>query len=117
MASSPQAAATPALRKPSGMWSAIGISIMRVSPSVAGAGGLLARAVRAEPENREVAEASLVAEALLDERPHRLHLLGRDGGDRAARVADQVLTIARARRRVEPGPVAEVEVPHQADVL
>ena len=64
-----------------------------------------------------MAEARLVAEAFLDQLPHRIHFGRLDREDGAAGVAHEVLALPGVGRRVETRAVAEMAVTHQSDLL
>ena len=74
-------------------------------------------AVGAEPDDREVGEAGAVAELGLDRVADGVEALAVDGGHAVAALADEVLALAVADQRVEPGAVPGVHVAHDAELL
>src|SRR6188472_4384414 len=76
-----------------------------------------ARAPRAEPVDREVAELRVVPDLLAQRPPHAVQPRPLDALDAPAPVADDVLTRAAARKRIETGAVAEVHMPDHAERL
>ncbi len=77
----------------------------------------LTRAGGADADDREVGEASLVAEQLPDAIANRVELLWSERSDRAAALAREKLVLATPDERVQPGSVTEVHVPREAVLL
>jgi hypothetical protein len=62
-------------------------------------------------------EAGLVAVSLPDALANGIQLLGRQNPDGSATIAVQVLALAAAEQPIQPGPVTEMNVAHQAVAL
>lgn len=77
---------------------------------VCGAGG-------AEADDREVAEACVVAEGVLDRGADRFQAGGVDAVNAVAAFADEVLALAVVVEGVEAGAVADVDVAHDAGLF
>ena len=77
----------------------------------------MARAVFAEPDEREVGEVRLVAELFPNGVAHRVESFWRDRGHLCAALAVEVLDLVAAEQRVEPGSVTEMDVTHDAKAL
>ncbi len=75
------------------------------------------RALRAQPVDREVAEARHVPEVRLQRRPHAVERGRIDRRHPPTAVAAQVLLVGAARERVEAGPVPDVDVADHAERL
>src|SRR4051794_17759364 len=79
-------------------------------PSARGAAG-------AQPVQREVREAHVVAELGADQLPSGIELPRLGLGDAAALLADQVLVLALTDERVQPRAVAEMDVADDAELF
>src|ERR1700681_3957273 len=79
--------------------------------------GPLSGAARTLPDEREVREAHLVAEAPSDVGPHRIEQLGAHGPSGATARTVNVLVLAVADQRVEPRSVPEMHVAQQSVAL
>lgn len=75
------------------------------------------RARRAEPDDREVGEADLVAESLPDLIANRVKLLRCERPDRRASLAGEELPLAAANQRVQAGSMSEVNVARESVLL
>jgi hypothetical protein len=87
------------------------------------AAGLLSRgrivrgAAGTEADDREVAEARLVAKGLLDRGADRVKARGGHAVDAVTALADEVLAFGVVLEGVEAGAVADVDVSHHAELL
>jgi hypothetical protein len=71
----------------------------------------------AQADDREVAEACLVAERLVDRGAYGVESGGVDAVDAVAAFADEILALAVVLERVEAGTVADVDVAHDAELF
>src|SRR4051812_411141 len=87
-------------------------------PVVVSVAGLRRRRTRiAVPVDRKVAESGGVAEPPPHRAAHRLEGAGLEARHAATTVADEVLTVAFAGERVQPGTVADVHVTDHPELL
>ena len=82
-----------------------------------GAARVLDRACGAGPDDRVVREARNVPEAIPEPIAQRVEFFGCDGAHRTTALAAEVLVLAVAHERVQPRPVAEVNMLHEPVTL
>jgi hypothetical protein len=75
------------------------------------------RAISAEAENREVAEARLVSELAADRPPDRIELGRLDRGHPAAALAGDVLVLRSSDERIQARPVSDMNMADQPELL
>jgi hypothetical protein len=93
-----------------------GASLACVAESIWGA--LVVRCTgAAQADDREVAEACLIAERLVDRGAYGVEPGGVDAVDTVAAFADEVLALAVVLERVEARTVADVDVAHDAELF
>lgn len=78
---------------------------------------LLCRTVGTEPEDREVAEPSLVPEPVPQQVPDGLQLRWVDTPDPIAALTGQVFAFAATDQPVQPRAMPDVDVAHHAELL